>query len=693
MTCEMKEKKDNGQPGVTDKPAQHKVLIFKIIGISLPFLLLVLLEVSLRLFHYGNSLDLFIPYPANNDYLVFNPHASLKYFTDPAFATTGNIELFGKKKDANTCRIFVLGESTTIGYPYFYNASFHRWLHYRLMRTYPEKNFEIINLSLTAVNSYAIRGFAKEVANYEPDAVLIYVGHNEYYGAQGVGSTQSIGGNPVLVNFALELRQFRTMQLMTNWYRKITGLFIHHMVEVDATRMELMVASQQIPYQSNLFQRGINQFKSNIDATLRIFGKKNIPVFISNLVSNEKDLPPFVSAQDAEPLPVAFITKYDQGLKALANKDSASAQSLFLEANQIFPRHALCNFYLGQLTYHQGDFRNAKDYFDKAREFDLLRLRAPEELNQAIAEFCRQFKNVHLVNTKAMFEQQSPHQIIGNELIIDHVHPNLLGYSLISDIFYNALKTEHILPEQSSTKMSYAQLVKEMPITKVDSLSGIFRIHNLKSHWPFNDPQYKTELPVSNEEEKLAQKMALKQIGWKAANDSLYAYYVQNHRLEEAGKINEAMVLENPIDPAFNEKSAMMSGELKNYEKAVFYFTRSFRLSPSFKKAKYLFVILLKADQTEKAKPFLDYAIANNSAGLNLKPIKAVVETVIELQKKLVVNSSDVAVLNQIAEAYLKMDNRDGAQKYIDQVLKLDAKNKEAQSMLKQLNQKNNGSR
>ena len=27
----------------------------------------------------------------------------------------------------------------------------------------------------------------------EPDAVLIYAGHNEYYGALGVGSTESLG--------------------------------------------------------------------------------------------------------------------------------------------------------------------------------------------------------------------------------------------------------------------------------------------------------------------------------------------------------------------------------------------------------------------------------------------------------------------------------------------------------------------
>jgi len=142
-------------------PSKKRIMLFKGISIILvPFIIICLIEFGLRLFHYGNNLNLFIDYNADKDYLVFNPDASKRYFTDESFATTGNHELFKKKKDKNTIRIFVLGESTTIGYPYFHNGSFHRWLQYRLEHNFPDKNFEIINLSLTAVNSYTVLGFA-----------------------------------------------------------------------------------------------------------------------------------------------------------------------------------------------------------------------------------------------------------------------------------------------------------------------------------------------------------------------------------------------------------------------------------------------------------------------------------------------------------------------------------------------------
>src|SRR6187402_859699 len=161
----------------TRRLSKRRIRLFKWISILLPFVLLFLVEIGLRVFHYGHNFHLFIEYAANKDYLVLNPAASKRYFTNQANATAGNSEPFKKEKDPGTMRIFVLGESTTIGYPYFHNGSFHRWLQYRLMREYPGRDFEIINVSLTAVNSYTVLGFAKQIVKYEPDAVMIYTGH------------------------------------------------------------------------------------------------------------------------------------------------------------------------------------------------------------------------------------------------------------------------------------------------------------------------------------------------------------------------------------------------------------------------------------------------------------------------------------------------------------------------------------
>src|SRR6201994_4904622 len=152
--------------------SRNRLRTFRVLAFVLPFVFLLALEGGLRLFHYGYDPALFIEAPGNSDYWIFNPAASRRYFSDQLEATTGNREPFRKVKEAGTVRIFVLGESTTIGYPYFHNGSFHRWLQYRLMREFPDKKMEIINVSLTAVNSYTVLGFAKELVHYQPDAVL-----------------------------------------------------------------------------------------------------------------------------------------------------------------------------------------------------------------------------------------------------------------------------------------------------------------------------------------------------------------------------------------------------------------------------------------------------------------------------------------------------------------------------------------
>ncbi|HWK06366.1 MAG TPA: hypothetical protein VNS58_22160 [Puia sp.] len=687
-------------PPSTTGRSKTRTRLFTFISLLLPLLILFLLEMSLRLFHYGHDLSLFIEYPADKDFLVLNPDASRKYFANQENATTGNLELFRKKKEANTFRVFVLGESTTIGYPYFHNGSFHRWLQYRLMHEYPDKNFEIINLSLTAVNSYTVCGFAKDVVNYEPDAILIYTGHNEYYGAMGVGSTDRIGGNAAVINGVLALRRFRLTQLLTNVIEKITRVFGSHTAKAGKTRMEAMAGDQQITYGSPLFNRGIDQFRSNMEETLRLLEKRQVPVFFSNLVSNERDLPPFISIPpDSGKFP-GFAKNYANGLTAWENKDTAAAGRFFEEAGREYQSHAGCNYYLGCLAYRRGDSVQAKEYFSKAKELDALRFRAPDSINAIILQLCHKYKNTHWVDTRTAFEARSKYAIIGDELLLEHVHPNLMGYALLSDVFYETMKKQGLLSFHPEKEMSFRQLLQDMPITKVDSLAGAYRVFNLKRSWPFRDEKSGNGGPLDSalparslgdslnprsEEERLAYELMLKETNWPAATDSLYDYYISRQDWSDARKVIEGLVLEHPTEEPFYEKTANLCGKLKEQENAVFYFKKSFSLSPSFEKARKIFVLFLQLDRPGDAMPYLDYAIQNNSSGMNLIPVRKFAAEILQLQQISGKDTANLPVLNQIADKYFKMGNREGALKYLEKVLKADPGNKEALALQNRL--------
>jgi tetratricopeptide (TPR) repeat protein len=679
--------KSNVYP-VNDKGGNNsrkKRIIFKTVAILLPFLVLFLLEISLRVFHYGNDLELFIEARNHPDYLVLNPAASKRYFINEAFAPTGNSELFKKDKDDSTLRIFVLGESTTIGYPFFHNGSFHRWLQYRLMRSFPDRQFEIINLSLTAVNSYTVLGFAKELIRYKPDAVLIYTGHNEFYGTLGVGSSNKIGNSTHINRLMLLLRQLRLVQLLSNTYEKIKNLPAPEEKYAGQTLMQRMVGEQQIPYESKLFYQGVNQFVSNMNETLDLFNKNHIPVFVSNLVCNDRGLKPFVSiSPDSIRFP-EFRKNLALGISAYDQGDWKSALRYLQVADKIYDAHALCNFYLGNLSVVQGDQIGAKFYFTRARDLDGLRFRAPSLMNDTISKLCSQFPYAHLVDMKTAFEDSSAHQIIGNELMLEHVHPNLKGYAIMSDVFYEALKREHIISPAKEYEYSFRKLQQDMPITTVDSLTGIYRISRLKSSWPFSAVLNRDSIQISTEEEKLADSVAFWKMNWAYAMDILYNYYLDRNDLPKAKTVMETLVLEHPTDVFLYDQTATIYGKLGNYEEAAFYFSKAFAISPSFADAKTLFVIYLKLDQPAHAMPYLNYAIQNNASNVNFLPVKKYAGEVIGLKREFEKDSTNLPVLNLIATTYLNMGNKDGAAKYINKILKADPKNKTALIMLEQI--------
>jgi len=660
------------------KPLSKKrTIIFRTISILIPFIIIFLIEIFLRIVHYGNNLDLFIESPGNKDYLIFNPDASKRYFTNQAIATTGNIEPFKKEKDANTTRIFVLGESTTIGYPYFHNGSFHRWLQYRLINSFPDRKFEVINLSLTAVNSYTVLGFAKDVVDYQPDAVLIYTGHNEYYGVLGVASTENIGGNRRIIQMILTLRQFRLMQLLNNMYDKILTVFKKDQKAPGGTRMEFMVQDQEIPFQSDLYKRGVAQFRSNMDQIFQVFDDRHVPVFVSSLVSNEKDMKPFISISPDSVRYPAFRRTFDSGMLAFTNGDIKSAKTILTEANRIYADYALCHFTLGKIACQQKQYDSAKIYFDKARDLDGLRFRAPGELNKIIEETSSKYHGVHMVDAKGTFETNSVNHIIGNELILEHVHPNLDGYALMSDAFYEAMKKNKFIIPDSAQEMIFSKLKADMPVTTVDSLAGIYKVNNLKKNWPFSDAMPADSIHVVKVEDEMAYALTFRKSNWIGIMDTLYSYYIGANKFKDARTVVEGLALEHPYDPVYLEKTGTLYGKLSDYAHAAFYFKKAFSESPSPDLAKTLFVIYLKIDKPAEAIPFIDY-VAHTQGNHNLQNVKKFSEAVIKLKKDYAKDTTNIPILNEIGNSYLEMGNMDAAVLYAHKVLRRNPENKEA---------------
>lgn len=589
--------------------SRRKTLAFKLIAVLLPFIFVALFELILRLSGYGHDLSLFVADKTNPGFLVMNKFVSERYFTRGVNATIGNSEIFRAKKAKGMTRIFILGESTTIGYPYMHNGSFHRWLQYRLLNMYPDADFEIINLSLTAVNSYAVFDMAKELHRYQPDAVLIYSGHNEYYGALGVGSTSRFGNASLVVRTMIKLKQFRVMQLILDFFSTAPKK------EVNRTLMERMAGDQQIPYGSEKFRKGIRQFADNMDATCRLLSEQYIPVLISNLVSNDRDLAPLISSKTEGDTSAAGL--YHKGLVALGRHDTTGARHLFIAA----------------------------------RDHDVLRFRAPELINAAIVRIAGKYNGVYLVDSRKLFEEHSANGIMGKETLLEHVHPNLLGYSLMSEAFLQVLQARHLFSATPARIMSLDQLQREMPLTKTDSLFGAYSIIQLKMGWPFNELGLHMPVPAT-EEEKTAMDMLAGHLPWNDAMDRLMSYYQQSGDRRAVFKIAEAVMLEYPQDVTFYIVASRASIGEKQYTKALNYLARAFKISPSPGLARTLYALELKTKQPEKAMAYLDYAIRQAGSNPALLQTKNDLTQLIALQEASREHAGDSLLRRKVKLAY-----------------------------------------
>lgn len=564
--------------------SSYKTGLFKVVAVLFPFIILLLLELALRLFGYGHNLSLFVQDERHPDCFVVNPHLSERYFTIAENATIGNFEPFKKQKPKGTIRLFVLGESTTIGFPYMHNGSFHRWLKYRLLQLYPETDFEVINLSFTAVNSYTVCDIGRELIPYQPDAVLIYCGHNEYYGALGTASTSNLGHNSTIIRSLIGLKQYRLIQLLFNGYRAI---FSHNgnYSDVRKTLMERMAADQNIPLNSTVYKSGINQFAENIDAVCQTLSNHHIPVLLSTIVSNQKDLKPFVS------------------------DSKQGAMQAFLRANE---------------EYASGKFTQAKASFIKAKELDLLRFRAPEAINQQIIQISKRYPQVTLVDSRRVFEQHSPHGIIDKTTMLEHVHPNLNGYALLSEAFFQALSRLPLFKLPASGSMNFSKLKDQMPVTLADSCFGAYSIALLRKQWPFNENM--VLLPPVGPEETIGYEMAVNGLKWNDAMDKLMTHYQQVKDSTKMLKVAEAVMLEYPLDPTFYVFAGKLSEQTNDLARASNYLNRAFRLRPGMDLAQGLFTVEIKQKHLSKALYYIDYGLTQQPNNPKLQNIKQMLQ-------------------------------------------------------------------
>ncbi len=393
--------------------------------IAAPVCLLLLLEGALRILDVGYSTTLMEPCTIHGrPFSCYNMFFPAPFFP-PGMIKTPQFFSLAPDKAANTCRIFVLGESAAMGDPDPAYA-FSRYLEVMLRQRFPAMKFEVVNTGMVAINSHVSLRMARELANYKPDLFLVYVGSNEVVGPFGPGTVLTRSSmNPAAIRASLFVRSTRIGQLMTTAGRARTEwrgmeMFLDKQVRADSPRLE--------PAYRN--------FEANLRGIVEAARGAGAHVLLSTIATNLRDCAPFASLH-REGLSTDSLQTWSASVKQGAALEITGAYedalTSYEAAAKLDDQFAELHFRMARCHWALGNYEAAKQHFVRARNLDVLRFRADSRINEVIRSVATSSgTSVQFLDAQSLFASESRNGVVGGELLYDHVHFTPLGSYLLA---------------------------------------------------------------------------------------------------------------------------------------------------------------------------------------------------------------------------------------------------------------------
>ena len=284
-----------------------------------------------------------------------------------------------------------------------------------------------------------------------------------------------------------------------------------------------MAKDKYILLNSEVYNAGLHQFKQNFTDILHLTKEKGVPVILGRLVSNLKDQRPFISVNTP-------------GYK--------TADQVYEEAEN---------------ELKNNNFTNADSLFRLAKDLDALRFRAPEKMNKIIDNLGIEFQ-VATIPIDSIFELESSDGIVGDNLIVDHLHPNVQGYQLIGKAFYDCMNKQGYLPKTENAKIKFSEqdsLTRaNFMFTKLDSVMGNDFVKLLKIDWPyvkkrvaiseFKPKDFLNLFKPNNAIDSIAMYRIENRISWIDAHFMAATFYLKKDNIKEYLKYINVMIYQYP---------------------------------------------------------------------------------------------------------------------------------------------------
>lgn len=298
-----------------------------------------------------------------------------------------------------TRRVVLLGESAAAGYPLpAYGLA-------RVMKVlwdaeFPSEKIELVDMTSVGINSHVLRIFAREAMRLQPDALIIYAGHNEVIGPYGPANV--FGWPAPNVWFAqagLALSNTRTGRAGKLLAEKLAGREPGEWRGLEEFRNARFGMDDPGVIQAAALA------KENFRAIVATALGAGVKVLVCVPAVNLTDWPPLVGGKD---------------------DDQQSAQEAYEKAGHLVAA---------------GKKTEAWHFYRLASDLDKMRFRAESRVRQGQREVVTEFASpkVRLVDADLWLHEQNPGPWSDRDFFLEHVHLTMEGRVAVAALLVDGL--------------------------------------------------------------------------------------------------------------------------------------------------------------------------------------------------------------------------------------------------------------
>ncbi|MEP3481284.1 MAG: hypothetical protein ABJZ55_18735 [Fuerstiella sp.] len=445
--------------------------LFRIMALVMGLLVPISIEVVCRFFVEDlPSTDGYVEYLSQRPLFVLNQAQQVYEVADNRRAFFAS-DSFSKMVTAKTKRIFVLGGSTVQGRPYSVPTSFPTCMQAGLKTAAEQYDWDVVNCGGVSYASYRLLPILDEVLSYDPAAIVLCAGHNEFL--EFMTYRDAVQAIDTFGESAVGWSNLATVRVLRSWVSEPDAAADVRQSQVTSkplpTEVDALLDQSdgwQLYHRDGLDRDRIHrQFRRNIQRMVTVCRERQVPLLLVSPVINLRDCPPFKSEFDSS------ISKVEQEQFLLQLTDAAQAAATQPQQARLVmdrlcsqqPQYALAWYQMGRLLLDLGQPQDALSAFQRACNEDVCPLRMTSGLRSTLQEVAEN-SEVDFVDLQLFLQAESRHGIVGDDKLVDHVHPS----------FASQRKIGCLLAERLMQMLEIQPTVSEWRQPTLDKLSSDF---------------------------------------------------------------------------------------------------------------------------------------------------------------------------------------------------------------------------